>query len=214
MQTSRKENQRVSRPAATIKVFAQREAQKGSDEALARGRASKPAQHLVDNLTVRWTISAQGIAMVSLRAMEKGQFMVATETSCSGSSGRVMPTFGPDYDEHRDGERLREQRERVKNVLLAAAIRNQWLTVEEICQRLEARYRMRFPVESIGADVRHLRKQQFGGYHIPSRKRVIDGKKQNYSEFRIFAEVKLAEGKQYTLLEIGAQNYREEVRQR
>jgi len=121
-----------------------------------------------------------------------------------------MSTYGPDYREDRDGNRLREQMERVRNVMLAAAIRNEWLTVEEICQRLEARYQMRFPAESVGADIRHLRKPQFGGYYIPPRKRVIDGKKQKYSEFRLFAEVKRGDSKQFALLAIPAQHYREE----
>lgn len=142
--------------------------------------------------------------------------MAAPEASRACSSGRMMPTFGPVYEEKRDGERLREQRERVKGVLLAAAIRNEWLTVEEICQRLEAKYRMHFPVESIGADIRHLRKKRFGGYYIPGRKREIGGKKQNYSEFRMFAEVKMPDGGeqpkvQEKLFDIPPQHYREDL---
>lgn len=117
-----------------------------------------------------------------------------------------MSTFGPDFVESRDGERIRTGLLRVRNCLLAAAIRGEWLTIDEIKARIEAQYHTTISWGSVDGDVRHLRKEQFGGYSVPKRKRG------NISEYRIVAPVKLAAPVQGTLLEIGAQNYREDGR--
>lgn len=115
-------------------------------------------------------------------------------------------TFGPAYDEKCDGERIRTGLLRVRNCLLAAAIRGEWLTIDEIKARIEAQYNTKMSWGSVDADVRHLRKEEFGHYHVESHKRG------NISEYRIFAPVALGKPVQFTLLEIGAQHYREDVR--
>lgn len=115
----------------------------------------------------------------------------------------MMPTFGPVYEESRDGERLRAQRERIRNYMLAASIRNEWLTLEQISAGLETIHDATFPPASVSAQLRHLRNPAHGGYTL--KKRYVG---RGLWEYRMFAPVKL----QGTLLEIGAQHYREDVR--
>lgn len=123
-----------------------------------------------------------------------------------GHKGALVSTFGPDFMESRDGERIRTGLLRVRNCLLAAAIRGEWLTIDEIKARIEAQYHTTISWGSVDADVRHLRKDEFGNYDVRRDKRG------NISAYRIFAPVKLAAPVQGTLLEIGAQNYREDGR--
>lgn len=86
-------------------------------------------------------------------------------------------TFGPAYDIKQDGARLDLQRDRIKGVMLGFSIRNRWITLSEIQDTLEASYEKRFPEASISAQLRHLRKAEFGGYVLEKRRRgpAIDG---------------------------------------
>lgn len=113
-----------------------------------------------------------------------------------------MSTFGPCYDEKRDGERLRAQRERIRNYMLAASIRNEWLTLEQISAGLEMIHGVNFPPASVSAQLRHLRHPEFGGYTL--KKRYVG---HGLWEYRMLAPVK----GQVPLLEIGAQHYHEDV---
>jgi len=71
-----------------------------------------------------------------------------------------MSTFGPAYDEHLDGKRIASQLERVRDYCLARG----WLTVAEIAEATGD------PEPSVSAQLRHLRKKQFGGYDVPKRR--------------------------------------------
>lgn len=97
-------------------------------------------------------------------------------------------TFGPVFTERADGVAIRAQIERVRNKLLSAAMRGRWLTVEEICKDLERDWGFRFPQTSVDADLRHLRKPQFGSYNVIRRGR--EGTR--ISEYRIFVRASQA----------------------
>ncbi len=72
------------------------------------------------------------------------------------------PRFdGPDYDPELDGARLTGQILRVFACMDGAG----YLTLEEIQQRT------RDPQASISAQLRHLRKERFGGHTIDKRRR-------------------------------------------
>jgi len=73
-----------------------------------------------------------------------------------------MSTFGPTYDEQVDGERLRKQHERIRNLM----IDGHWRTLHEISACLA------YPESSVSAQLRHLRKQKFGGYLVEKRRRA------------------------------------------
>lgn len=97
-----------------------------------------------------------------------------------------MSTFGPSFDGARDGERLRQQRGRILEYMLEVAALDQWVTVERISDDLEAQYRFRFPEPSVSAQLRHLRKQEFGSWDV--RKRWCGDRR--ISEYRIYAPVR------------------------
>ena len=94
-----------------------------------------------------------------------------------------MSTFGPSFEERIDGAPVRKQVERVRDRMLAAAILGEWLTVEELCWRLERLWKVQFPETSVSSDLRHLRKREFGFYDVRRRRR--EGTR--ISEYRIFA---------------------------
>lgn len=68
---------------------------------------------------------------------------------------------GKTYSEERDGDRLRAHLKRVLDFLIAHY--GQELTPDEIAIGAEV------SLKSVGSRVRDLRKQEFGGYHIPSK---------------------------------------------
>lgn len=101
-----------------------------------------------------------------------------------------MSTFGPVFDVLKDGERILTQMEVIRDVLLsaaecteAAALRPYrqlwdpaqlaeeagWMTLREIAELT------RYGEASISAQLRHLRKAQFGGYVIAKRRRGLGG---------------------------------------
>lgn len=77
-------------------------------------------------------------------------------------------THGPAYSEKLDGKRLTRQRDRVLFLMLGRA---SWLTLREMCEMLERAHGCNFPESSVSADLRHLRKAQFGGYDVQKRRR-------------------------------------------
>jgi hypothetical protein len=93
-----------------------------------------------------------------------------------------VPTgsFGPAYDEKRDGSRVRHQQERIRDFMLAA---NSWKTLVEIHAALD------YPEASISAQLRHLRKRQFGGYIVAKRRRSGKGT----WEYRVLPPEKLVD---------------------
>ncbi len=80
-----------------------------------------------------------------------------------------MRTFGPAYDALLDGARLRTQMEAIREVMLRAAACARedggWLTLRELELLTHA------PQASISAQLRHLRKPQFGSWIVEKRRR-------------------------------------------
>ena len=64
-----------------------------------------------------------------------------------------------------DARRLRSQREVIRDVMLAAADCDTWLTLGEL------RALTRYGEASISAQLRHLRKMEYGGYEVVKRHR-------------------------------------------
>jgi hypothetical protein len=64
-----------------------------------------------------------------------------------------------------DARRLRSQREVIRDVMLAAADCDTWLTLGEL------RALTRYGEASISAQLRHLRKRENGGYEVAKRHR-------------------------------------------
>ncbi len=75
-------------------------------------------------------------------------------------------SFGPDYDEERDGPRIRTQMERIRGYMLSAARGRRWVTLQEISTALG------YPTASISAQLRHLRKVEHGAYRVQKQIRV------------------------------------------
>lgn len=69
-------------------------------------------------------------------------------------------TFGPAYDRQKDEPALTDQRERIKNLMSDGA----WRPLCEI-HRLTG-----YPEASISAQLRHLRKIEFGGWRVDKRR--------------------------------------------
>jgi hypothetical protein len=86
-----------------------------------------------------------------------------------------------------DARRLRSQREVIRDVMLAAADCDTWLTLGEL------RALTRFGEASISAQLRHLRKLENGGYEVAKRHRegtvqahaVADGRGECVWEYRV-----------------------------
>jgi hypothetical protein len=74
-------------------------------------------------------------------------------------------TFGPSFDPKLDGERLHVQHVKIRNYMLQRAELGEWTSLEDI------EYATGYPQASISAQLRHLRKSQFGSY-IVNKKRV------------------------------------------
>jgi len=90
-----------------------------------------------------------------------------------------------------NARRLRSQREIIRDVMLSAAGCETWLTLGEL------RAVTRYGEASISAQLRHLRKMEYGGYEIVKRQRegvsparpAADGRGECVWEYRIAREV-------------------------
>jgi len=77
----------------------------------------------------------------------------------------LIPHFdGPAYEPEKDQERLANQHERIKALMLDG----RWRTLRQIAQATNS------PESSVSAQLRHLRKPRFGAYNI-ERRRVAGG---------------------------------------
>lgn len=76
-----------------------------------------------------------------------------------------MGTYGPDFDERLDGERIRTQLDCIREYMLSVG----WKSLQEIKSVL------RYPESSISAQLRHLRKERFGAYVVEKRRRGLSG---------------------------------------
>lgn len=93
------------------------------------------------------------------------------EVAANGLAGQAMrlpekvrASAGPGCGEY-DARRLRSQREIIRDVMLAAADCDTWLTLGEL------RALTRYGEASISAQLRHLRKCENGGYEVAKRHR-------------------------------------------
>ena len=78
--------------------------------------------------------------------------------------------YGATYDQALDGERLTRQIDRIRAIMLHAAQGGEWLTLHEISV-LSRRWCTGYGESSISAQLRNLRKRQFGGYIVSRRRR-------------------------------------------
>ena len=77
------------------------------------------------------------------------------------AQGRSTTTAG-----HLVGSSRRRQRDVLCDVMLSASQCDTWLTLEELALLTH------YPPASISAQLRHLRKQEFGGYEVEKRQRL------------------------------------------
>lgn len=97
--------------------------------------------------------------------------------------------YGPTFVPALDASRLSAQRDRIRNVMLAASITNRWLTLGEMSETLESVYDCRFPEASISAQLRHLKRPENGGYCLEKRRRGAGTV--GLWEYRLLAPVQL-----------------------
>jgi len=116
----------------------------------------------------------------------------------------VRASVAPKVGEY-DARRLRSQREIIRDVMLAAAGCETWLTLTEL------RALTRYGEASISAQLRHLRKSENGGYDVVKRhregvcseRRGTDGRGECVWEYRITRGLS-AEGVEERLAAVGA----------
>lgn len=72
-------------------------------------------------------------------------------------------TFGPAFDKAKDGERIATQRKTIRNLM----IDGKWRTLFEIAKKTKQ------PEASISAQLRHLRKKEFGSHTVEKRRRTV-----------------------------------------
>jgi hypothetical protein len=96
----------------------------------------------------------------------------ARDKNAGNSAARVVPQFPAKVQEsvaakkgEYDARCLRSQREVIRDVMLAAADCDTWLTLGEL------RALTRYGEASISAQLRHLRKMENGGYEVTKRHR-------------------------------------------
>ena len=100
---------------------------------------------------------------------------------------------GQTFEEKLDGPRLRKQLERVREYMLA--IYPTWKTLEEISEDLEKIYKIKYPTQSISARLRDLKKEKFGNYEVPKKRReigeFIESRSSGIWEYIVFSEKKV-----------------------
>jgi biotin operon repressor len=70
-------------------------------------------------------------------------------------------TMGPAFDAEIDGPAILDQHGRIRAYMLSV----EWRALHEISEALG------YPESSVSAQLRHLRKQRFGGYDVEKRRR-------------------------------------------
>lgn len=79
----------------------------------------------------------------------------------------MTKTFGPAYDEKKDGARIGAQMRAVRDAMLWKDIDvSAWWTLGEL------REATGYPEASISAQLRHLRKKRFGAFEVEKRRRI------------------------------------------
>lgn len=87
------------------------------------------------------------------------------------------------------GASRRRQRDVLCDVMLSAKQCDTWLTLEELAKLTD------YPPASISAQLRHLRKQEFGGYEVEKRQRM-SGRILHGDDFGTVWEYRLRRGGQ------------------
>jgi biotin operon repressor len=77
-------------------------------------------------------------------------------------------------------ERMPTQLDVVRQVMLLAAQYESWLTLEELARKTN------FPEPSISAQLRHLRKQERGGFRVEKRRRTSEEALRRSSRERVW----------------------------
>lgn len=90
--------------------------------------------------------------------MQQSLFTLKTERIFSGA----------DYKPVLDEKRLARQIDLLRDFMLSA---DRWLTLSEICDALRAHHGGHWPEASIQAQLRNLRKAEFGKYQVVKRRR-------------------------------------------
>ena len=112
-----------------------------------------------------------------------------------GGQRENLGLFGPAYEQRLDSTRLRTQLEVIREVMLSAGGRHTrasgladsawpdsgWYTLRELAQLTC------YGEASISAQLRHLRKPQFGGYVVEKRRRRGEGPRAGVWEYRVLA---------------------------
>ncbi len=100
-----------------------------------------------------------------------------------GGQQENLRLFGPAYERRLDSARLRTQLAVIRDVMLSAAGRDPetsgWYTLRELAQLTG------YGEASISAQLRHLRKPQFGGYVVAKRRRRGEGLRAGVWEYRV-----------------------------
>ena len=91
---------------------------------------------------------------VNLEGISKGK---------TSREAKMSNTFGPAYCEELDGERIATQMEKIRDYMLHRYPK--WLTLWEIEEATG------YAQASISAQLRHLRKNRFGGYVVEKQRR-------------------------------------------
>lgn len=84
-------------------------------------------------------------------------------------------TFGPAFERPIDRDRILKQHEVIRDWMLKRI----WATLAEIESALG------YPQASVSAQLRHLRKKQFGGYLVEKRRRIERGFITGTWEYRV-----------------------------
>lgn len=77
---------------------------------------------------------------------------------------------GSEFEPRRDSQRLLTQQERIRNLLLRQTEHGVWMTVNELATALGFKNH-----ESVGRQIRYLRKPENGGYRVERRTRKGSG---------------------------------------
>ena len=88
-------------------------------------------------------------------------------------------TFGPAFDGQLDGQRVRTQLQAIADLMEEAYQKYEWLTLQEIEERTG------YPQASISAQLRHLKKPQFGGHNVLKRRREFGGEERGTWEYLV-----------------------------
>lgn len=88
----------------------------------------------------------------------------------------------------------RRQRDVLCDVMLSASQCDTWLTLDELAMLTH------YPPASISAQLRHLRKQEFGGYEVEKRQR-LSGRVLHGEDFGTVWEYRLQRGVRRTRLQ-------------